>query len=304
MKAVTKKAYARIDPAHIADGLFVPLKGVSRKNLKLDVQTEFGGSKLHFMGFEPLGGNDQSMLLAVAAQTGVDGLAVSPDTTAPISSQLRLGLMIKGDALDKSNGIVKTSLYSLMLDAGMNPDDGRAIHEAKECLRRMSNVTVWIDNPDGWSGSSNLLNVTYHKDGRTYVMINWRLAGSVIFRDQHIKVSLFERNKLESEAAKILHCWLCSNMRLGQAIGNGSGAKLDTLLPHVWGTQVEQWSAKRKSQKRGMLHEALEEIRDRLEQLHQGNGWIVNITGSGLVLLSRPRELPHHEKECGFTHHD
>lgn len=30
---------------------------------------------------------------------------------------------------------------------------------------------------------------------------------------------------------ELLHCWFCSNIRLGQALGNGNGAHLDTLRP-------------------------------------------------------------------------
>jgi hypothetical protein len=71
-------------------------------------------------------------------------------------------------------------------------------------------------------------------------------------RQQHVKISLFERNELKSEVAKLLHCWFCSNIRLGRTLGNGNGAHLDTLAPHVWGHAAwEGFSASDRSKKRG-----------------------------------------------------
>ncbi|WP_431194149.1 hypothetical protein, partial [Pseudomonas viridiflava] len=51
----------------------------------------------------------------------------------------------------------------------------------------------------------------------------------------HAWRSLFERKGLETEVAKTLHAWLCSNIRIGRALGNGNGAHLDTIALHVWG---------------------------------------------------------------------
>lgn len=144
----------------------------------------------------------------------------------------------------------------------------------------------------------NLISVSFnHKTGEIHVAANPRLTGAV-FRGQYVKVSLFERNELESEAAKLLHCWLCSNIRLGRSLGNGNGAHIDTLAPHVWGKAAwEGFSKQSKSQKRGQLRVALDEIADRTRGLQGGMGWAIDQTNSGLVLVSRPKELPFLEGE-------
>ncbi|WP_279603901.1 replication protein C, IncQ-type, partial [Aeromonas caviae] len=103
---------------------------------------------------------------------------------------------------------------------------------------------------------------------------------------------------LESEAAKLLHCWLCSNIRLGRSLGNGNGAHIDTLAPHVWGKAAwEEASTKVRSVRRGQLRDALDEISDRTRGLQGGMGWAIDQTSSGLVLVSRPKELPFLEGE-------
>jgi hypothetical protein len=98
---------------------------------------------------------------------------------------------------------------------------------------------------------------------------------------------------LESEAAKILHCWLCSNIRLGQSLGNGNGVRIDSLAPHVWGGLAwEGFAASDKSKKRGLLRAALSEIADKTRTLQGGLGWAIDQSSSGLVIVSRPKELP------------
>ena len=290
-----KPAYAKFDPAHVFDGLFVPTNGKKRGRLFVKPR-RFGDLEIGFQGFEQLGADDQSILLALSAQLGIDGLMIDDDPPGPIAKQLRLDLKFKNDdgALLASK---RTSLRSLLIDAGHNPNT--STEKAKESLNRLNNVQIReINHATGWERACNLISASFnHKTGEVYVAANPRLTGAV-FRGQHVKVSLFERNELESEAAKLLHCWLCSNIRLGRSLGNGNGAHIDTLAPHVWGkTAWEGFSKQSKSQKRGQLRVALDEIADRTRGLQGGMGWAIDQTSSGLVLVSRPKELPFLEGE-------
>lgn len=91
----------------------------------------------------------------------------------------------------------------------------------------------------------------------------------------------------------IYDCLICSNIRLDRALGNDNGAHLDTLVPHVWGHAAwEGFSASDRSKKRGQLRAALDEIADRTRGLQGGMGWTIGKTNSGLVRVSRPKELP------------
>ncbi|HHX6631486.1 replication protein C, IncQ-type [Pseudomonas aeruginosa] len=292
-----RPAYARFDPAHAFDGLFVPTKGKRRGRLLVEPR-RFGKLEVGFQGFEQLGADDQSILLALTAQLGIDGLVIDAAPTGPMSRQLRFALDFRQD--DGAPLLSKrTSLRSLLIDAGYKDlDSGAALARAKESLNRLRATQIReIDRESGWDRACNLISVSFnHKTGEIYVAANPRLTGAV-FRGQHVKVSLFERNELESEVAKLLHCWFCSNIRLGRALGNGNGAHLDTLAPHVWGRAAwEGFAASDRSKKRGQLRAALEEIADRTRGLQDGIGWAIDQTNSGLVLVSRPKELPFPKK--------
>lgn len=290
-----KPAYAKFDPAHVFDGLFVPTKGKKRGRLYV-APRRFGDLEIGFQGFEQLGADDQSILLALSAQLGIDGLIIDDDPPGPISRQLRLDLKFKNDD-GAPLASKRTSLRSLLIDAGYKPDIGTK--QVKDSLNRLGNVQIReINHETGWERACNLISASFnHKTGEVHVAANPRLTGAV-FRRQHVKISLFERNELESEAAKLLHCWLCSNIRLGRSLGNGNGAHIDTLAPHVWGkTAWEGFAASDRSKKRSQLRNALDEIADRTRGLQGGIGWAIDQTSSGLVLVSRPKELPFLEGE-------
>lgn len=299
-----KPAYAKIDPAHVFDGLFVPTKGKKRGRLFVESR-RFGKLDIGFQGFEQLGADDQSILLALTAQLGIDGLMIEESPTGPVSKQLRLALEFeKDDGAPLASK--RTTLRSLLIDAGHNPDT--STEKAKESLNRLRSTQIReINRETGWDRVCNLISVSFnHKTGEIHVAANPRLTGAV-FRGQHVKISLFERNELETEVAKILHCWLCSNIRLGRALGNGNGAHLDTLAPHVWGRAAwEGFAASDRSKKRSQLRAALDEIADRTRGLQGGMGWAIDQTGSGLVLVSRPKELPfiegHHQMSPSEYH--
>lgn len=285
-----KPAYARFDPAHVFDGLFVPTKGKRRGRLLVEPR-RFGNMEIGFQGFEQLGADDQSILLALSAQLGTDGLIIEAEPPGAIARQLRLDLRFNKDD-GEPLASRRTSLRSLLIDAGYNPDT--STEKAKESLNRLRATQIReINRESGWDRVCNLISVNFnHKTEEIHVAVNPRLTAS-IFHGQHVKVSLFERNTLESEVAKILHCWLCSNIRLGHSIGNGNGAHIDTLAPHVWGQVAwDSASAKVKSTRRAQLRDALNEIADRTRNLQVGMGWVIDQTSNGLVLVSRPKEIP------------
>lgn len=295
-----KPAYARLDPAHVFDGLFVPTKGKKRGRLLVEPR-RFGKLEIGFQGFEQLGADDQSILYALTAQLGIERIVIDATSVGPVSKQLRLALdFSQDDGVQLASK--RTSLRSLLIDAGyQDPESGRALKAAKESLNRLANTQIReINRQTGWDRRCNLISVSFNrKTGEIYIAANPRLTGAV-FQEQYVKVSLFERNELETEVAKVLHAWLCSNIRLGRALGNGNGAHLDTFGPHVWGGAAwEGFAASDRSKKRGQLRAALDEIADQTKSLHGGYGWTIDRTGSGLVLVSRPKAVPLIEQYSG-----
>lgn len=290
-----KPAYALLDPAHVFDGLFVPTKGKKRGRLLVPPR-RFGKLEIGFQGFEQLGTDDQSVLLALSAQLGINGLRIYSNPEGPMSRQLRFSLDFRQD--DGATLATKQiTLRSLLIDAGYHPNT--STDKAKISLNRLRATQIReIDRETGWDRACNLISVSFnHKTEEIFVAANPRLTG-VFLKGQYVKVSLFERNALKSEVAKLLHCWLCSNIRLGQELGNGNGAHLDTLAPHVWGRVAwHGFPASDRSKKRDLLEAALAEIADRTRGLHGGMGWAIDQTSSGLVMVSRPKVLPFLESQ-------
>lgn len=283
-----KPSFCSLDMAHLFDGLFVPTNGRARGRLYVAPRV-FNGLEVSFQGFEQLGPDDQSILLAVAAQLGIGGKQFGEDKGGVEQGELWKKLKVEGNTEGAVCGSIKTTLYSIMRDAGY--ENPKATEDAKACLNRLRNAQVReVNKESGWDRVSNLASFRMnHKTGDVFIATNPRLT-QAIFKGQHCKVSLYERNALETGVAKMLHCWLSSNINLGQALGRGNGAGVDTLIPHVWGPG--EVSRKTQCVRRGQLKDALSEIKDNTAGLNKGGGWIIDQTSSGLVMVSRPKSLP------------
>ena len=289
MKQIIKSSYAKVDPVHLFDGLFVPTNGINRKQRLYVPPRKFGDSEISFQGFELLGSDDQSVLLAITAQLGTGGLLIGSQPNK-IASDLRSKLSL---TYDEATPIAtkKVSLRSLSIDAGYDPQ--RSTSTITASLNRLRNAQIREIDPTGADRTSNIISAEFNrKTKETYIAANPRITNAV-FSGQHIRVSLFERNVLDTEVAKLLHCWLSSNIRLGNSLGrDGGGAMIDTLAPHVWGVNQEEQSAKVRCRRRGLLRDALDEIADKTMKLQGGYGWVIDQTKPGLVFVGRPKELP------------
>lgn len=270
--------FAKLDPAHVLDGLFVP---VYKKGLALyDVKGHIDGLDIAFEGVQMTAAH-QSVLLAVAALTGrqakAEGLLVSGTADDLLSRQLSL-LSPAGRACDKDFSLVKTSAYALLSNAGINlGKDG--YQSLKDLLHQMSTVVMYRGRK-GEGGTSQLLSFQ-HREDQFVVSLNWRMT-EAIFGGQNIHVSLTERMQLsESPIAKILHTWLSAYVRPNGQLMAGGGAELNTLIRHVWGNRP--CSA-------GVMKQRRIRIRDALEAIERLQGWTTRIEGTH-AFVSRPKLL-------------
>lgn len=266
--------FAKLDPAHVLDGLFVPT--VQKGQALYDVCGSFDGGEIAFKGVQ-LSVTHQSVLLGIAARTGrqpkAEGLLV-----AGTADDLLAQLAPTGRAKEQDFSLVKTSAYGLLVDAGMETG-ASDYHKLRELLHDMSTVVMYR-GIKGEGGTSKLLSFQHQQD-KFVVSLNWRLTDA-IFGGQNIHVSLTERLQLSaSPVAKILHTWLSAYVRPNQQLMAGRGAEVDTLIKHVWGTRPCSPEVQRK--RRGRVREALAAI-DKLQ------GWTASVEGTH-AFVSRPKLL-------------
>lgn len=284
MKKIALSLYAKLDPAHLYDGLFVPTGGRPRGRLYVPPRS-FGGVKVSYQGYEQLGAGDQSVLLAIAAQAGMRRVIVPHGTESSVGAALRRRLYGDGDDDQSRLVAIATTLYALAKDAGYTAISGETIGLVRASLNRLGNAQIRIISRRLDTAANIIGSIVDPETGSVGVVINPRLTEAVL-GGQHARISLTERRALRSEVAKLLHAWLSAYLRAGKSLV----AEIDTLGPHVWGPAWHQGDPAVRSRRRGQLRDALNEIR--------GIGWQADAdnTGSQIsgsqVCITRPRNAP------------
>lgn len=280
MKKIALSLYAKLDPAHLYDGLFVPTGGRPRGRLYVPPRS-FGGVKISYQGYEQLGAGDQSVLLAIAAQAGMRRVIVPHDTESSVGAALRKRLYGDGDDDQSRLVAIATTLYAIAKDAGYTAISGETIGLVRASLNRLGNAQIRIISKRLDTATNFIGSIVDPETGAVGVVINPRLTEAVL-GGQHARISLTERRALRSEVAKLLHAWLSAYLRAGKSLV----ADVDTLGPHVWGPAWHQQGKDSdkvtQSRRRGQIRNALAEIR--------GIGWQVDADKTGSqVCITRPR---------------
>lgn len=285
--------FAKIDPAFLADGLFRP-----RSNLKknIDVNREFDGGRVRFLGPQ-LGAAHQSVLLALCARTGREGIHLVGSAGDLRGQQLKLGLtpeqqVIQSivddvDLQETSYSRVNVTAYSLLIDAGLH-DNKKDYKRLIDMMAELGSMTVY--RSVGRKGGISQLLSFRHDGEKMAISLNWRLADA-IFGHQNIQVSLHERMALKSPTAKILHAWLSAHIRLGRSLMEGQGAMVDTLCKHVWGEEQKKVKRDTASKRRRLVKDALLEI-------NALDGWVAEESGSK-CFVTRPKALTVFDENVG-----
>jgi len=279
MKETVKlSSYAKVDPTFFVDGLFVP---AANKNKAINIKKKWDGGVVSFRGVQ-LGVAHQSVLLAICARAGRDGKLV---VNANEKDKLIKLMNVKDAAKSEPIAIVSISAADILNDVNLG-GSGASYKRLSEYLIDLQTLVVYRGVGNN-GGTSNVLGRCEHKGDRFEISLNWRLANAILGKSNNsfIQVSLSERNKLKTPVGKILHAWLCSNVRLGSSLGFGSGVMLDSLMAHVWG-DASKVSASALSVRRTRLRGALNDI-NKLE------GWVgqedENIKDK--YSISRPRKI-------------
>lgn len=269
-------ALARHDPAHcLAPGLFQSFKRGDRKKLKLDVTYDFNeDTSLRFTGFEPLGADDLRLLQGILALAGTTKATIPLDQPeSKAAKQLVLFLEPKEHAVHEHAVALRTTIQRLMAEIGYKTDGGEARKDVTECLYRLSNVTMRV-NQNTKNGSIHLL--SYFMDeatGDLIVAANHRLTQAIMGQHSYTHIDMREVRALASDAARILHQRLCAIV----APGKQKAFTLDTLISYVWPQPI---TGSTKRWRRFALRAAISEM-------EKTGGWLFTLSNSGTYQVSR-----------------
>ena len=263
--------YAKHDPATAIAGLFRPLRRGERREAKLDISVTFNRATLRFIGFEPLGIDDEDVLLAVLAEAGLDGKTLDPSPSGPVGQALVQALKPTGTARSARRIMVTTTVYRIISNIGLTQSGGNYV-QVKASLVRLANFQMVITTSDG-STQENLLAYMEHSDGTLRVAVNHALAAAILGQLQYVIISLQERRTLTSASAKALHSWLSATIRPGAT----QKSNLDKLANHVWGQSTNNACARKRKQR----------LLASLQQIAQLPGWRVTRTRD-TVSIKRP----------------
>jgi hypothetical protein len=277
--------FAMFDPGHLLDGLFTP---TSNDHMRLyEVSGTHNKKPLRFSGPQ-LSSAHQSILLSIVAITArqkIDDALISPGTKDGKHKKLLDMLEPVGEAIKKNVSVVTCTRYSLLKDAGM-ARGGREYELLMKLLQQMNEVRLHAGTKDV---STRL--IVFCLDGETLtISLNWRLTDA-IFENQNVNISLSERRELSSSrVAKVLHVWLSGYIRPGGELMAGKGAKIDTLIKHVWGKRLcspDDMKSRRNSIKKALL------------LINELSAWEV-ITKGSVVKIKRlsDKDLEDNERKC------
>jgi hypothetical protein len=290
-KQVSK--YAKICPTHLTDGLFVPKR---KKGVPTDIERPYDGGTIHFMGYAQLSGFDQSVLFAICARAGIQGLYLLGNKD-DLKNQYTLFPLLLEEKLERKDAVKESAItyekvtaYSLLTDIGKN--DGKKNYQLLlDSLKRLGNIQVYREK-NGRGGSMNMLSFGHDEFGNIEISLNWRLAGAILGEQQNVQVSITERLKVPSAAGKILHAWCSGYLKRGGDHFFEQGISYDKLCQHVWGQDVFKGLSKPKiSDRRAAVKKALKEI-GTLE------GWTVKF-GKTKAHIKRPKKAPWIEETVG-----
>lgn len=273
--------HARHDPSHcLAPGLFRSLRKGERKRLKLDVTYTFGDDSIHFWGPEPLGADDLRILqglVAMAATSGDSGrgIVLRPETEAEHGRQLRLGLDLQWDAIEKDVMVARGSFRQLAGEIGYPDIDGGSRFKAiRDSIRRLWAVSVIVKRGGREQGSRILSSyVSDEASGKLFIALNPRLAEAIVGDRRHTRIDMGEVRALQTDPARLIHQRLCGWIDPGKE----GKIETDTLAEYVW---PDVASAEAMKKRRGTVKKALAEL--------AGIGWLVQEYAPKKWSIERP----------------
>jgi hypothetical protein len=144
---------------------------------------------------------------------------------------------------------VTVTKYQLLRDAGMSVNGGKDYRRLLSLLDDLAAVTMHREATRGPT-STRLISFERNSDVGLplLILLNWRLSWAIA-EDQFCYVSLEERRALKCPVSKVLHTWLSVYVRQGSKLAK-NGAKIETLMRHVYPHYLQSGSPLRERKRR------------------------------------------------------
>lgn len=235
-------------------GLFRCIKNGNRTKLKLNVKHTSGEGTFHFIGFEPLGGDDLRLLDVIVGLAAARG----KQSKQGENQTLMENLGVEGIADIRVESLVfRGSWRELLANSGLS-ECGKNLETFKASLTRMSNVTLkWTI--DRKTASFRFLSFCYGEgaDEGLLVAINPLFFRTIVDGSvKYTRIDLSEVRDLKSDSALLIYHRLCAFIDSGKS----TRINIQTLCEYVWGGSeygelTDNAIKKRKVRVREALHE-------------------------------------------------
>ena len=283
MRKHSMPTFSMNDPAMGLMSMFRPLQKLKfNKRPKLDLVQEFDGATIRWRGPDLLSIPEQTLWLTLVALAAVQKAPLTVDSCEPNAVTIRAQLELGGLAGTQDVALLQCRWSALARACRMSSTDSKVLKQLKQGLKRLSEVTVWLER-DGITKSTRLLSWLVGDDYQVHVALNWRIAAIIFAEVQYARVCLDERAQLKTDAAKALHAWVSATLREGREWRFG----IDTLSAHIFGDAGAGAQARDRRRR----------TRVALAELNTLPRWSAPEIAGVATIRRPPREIPHAPRE-------
>jgi len=282
-----KADWAKLDPSLFGLALFRPIQKGSRPRVQME--GEFAGEHIEVISAFSLGADDLSILLAILTLAGqrTRGRVIRPAEKEEHRPMI-LDLDPRGAAVDAEHITVEVTSYELIETAGMTVS-GAEYARINTILKRLRGVFYVREVMQGnkrvafSSAQETLLYYQHTEDGLIKVTLSERLSRALL-RTPFDMLWMPDYRALQGAVARILLTRLAVLVRGGSTVQY----RLDSLIPVVYGEDLDSLTSMQVRDRRRSLREALKEVAAlpswRIEQDHRAVISLTNLRVKGRLI--------------------
>lgn len=278
-RSVARTKVARQDAVHVhADKLFRSIDRGARSVEKLEAEYEYDDMKVKFVGHEPLGADDLSVLLglnALAQAQRDNTLVANPESER--EREVRRRLELEHSAECDETLTVDASFSELAREIGYS--GSRNTRLIRQSIERLCSVTIFYEKAGKRETSKLIADYSSNeKSGGLYVALNPRIARAICGNNgsQYIKYNMNEVRALKNHTAKLIHYRLCGVVNVNCTLD----LTLERLQSYAWPIQSSVKNTNKARRRATKLA---------LEYIHEKANWKIEQMSSGKYMITRPK---------------